>query len=136
MFHLPLARHAVLALAALTLAGVAGAAPTAAEAAYRADRAACLDGSSQQERSACLREAGAALAEARRGRLGHAGDATFAANAIKRCAVHTAADARLACERLAAGEGSSSGSAAGGGILRTLTTAVPAPDPVPAKPAP
>lgn len=136
MIHLPLARHAVLALATLALAGVAGAAPTAAEAAYRVDRTACLDGSSQQERSNCLREAGAALAEARRGRLGSANDATFAANAIKRCAVHTAADARLACERLAAGEGSSTGSAASGGILRSLTTVVTAPDPAPAKPAP
>lgn len=126
-----------LALAALAAAAAAGAAtPSAAEATYRQDRAACLDGSSQQERSACLREAGAALAEARRGRLGNASEASFAANAMKRCAVHTAADARLACERMAAGEGTRSGTAAGGGILRSLTTVVDAPAPGPAKPAP
>ena len=48
----------------------ARAADTAAiEAAYRQERAKCLDGRSQQDRATCLQEAGAARAEALRGRL-------------------------------------------------------------------
>lgn len=130
-------QHATaLAVFSFALAGAAAAAPSSAEATYRLDRAACLDGSSQQERSACLREAGAALAEARRGRLGTESAAVYAANAVLRCKAHTDPVARTACERMAAGEGSTTGSAASGGILRSLTTVVVEGEVVAPKPAP
>lgn len=124
---------AVLALTlGLSLALVAAhAAPASdaesAEARYRSERAACLAGNSPQDRQTCLREAGAARAEARRGRLDTASPQTLAENARRRCAVHVDPDARTACERMAAGEGSSTGSVDGGGVLKSLTTLTPAP---------
>lgn len=131
-----LLQTSALAAVSFLLAGVAAAAPSTAEATYRLDRAACMDGSSQQERSSCLREAGAALAEARRGRLGTESTAVYAANAVLRCKAHTDMAARTACERMAAGEGSTTGSAASGGILRSLTTVVVEGEVVAPKPAP
>src|SRR5690606_16943646 len=41
-----------------------------AQARYERERAACTDGSSQQDRATCLKEAGAARDESRGGRLG------------------------------------------------------------------
>jgi hypothetical protein len=55
-----------------------------AEARYRQDRAMCESGQSQQDRATCLREAGAALAEARRGRLDDS-PAQYQKNALIRC---------------------------------------------------
>lgn len=112
-----------------TLAGPALAAGdrAAAEAAYQQERALCLKGGTAQSRADCLREASAARAEASRGRLSSESAQALAANAKRRCTVHVDADARAACERLAAGEGSSTGSVAGGGVLKSLTVTVPAP---------
>lgn len=117
--HLGLVLGGLIAL----LAGAhAGAAPLDAQQRYRQERAACLGGSSPQAREPCLREAIAALAEARRGRLdGGEAPATLAANALKRCAV-VPADDRDACERLARGEGQVSGSVGQGGLLKQIVT--------------
>jgi len=49
---------------------------------YEGERAACMNGSSNQDRATCLREASAALQEARRGNLS-GGD--LARNAVRRC---------------------------------------------------
>lgn len=101
---------------------------------YRADRAACTDGSSTQERSACLAEAAAVRKEALAGTLGLqtvAGSGQIAptepdllANALARCdAVPT--DVRSDCEqRVTGGDGVIVvGSVAEGGILRVLVPA-------------
>src|SRR5690554_4542672 len=59
--------------AAVLLLGASGAAWSAdmdaARAAYKEQRAACESGNTHQDRATCLREAGAALEEARRGQL-------------------------------------------------------------------
>ena len=93
---------------------------------YAKERSACLDGSSQQERTACLKEADAALAEARRSRLGNAADApALRRNAMQRCDAVRAED-RDNCRRMALGEGTVSGSAAAGGVVKELVTIEPA----------
>lgn len=109
--------------AALALLGAAAQAaePTPRQA-YQQQRAACLQGHTGQDRQTCLREAGAALAEARRGTLAAGGDAAWQRNALARCEAHQDAGERLACERMARGEGSQQGSVAEGGILYELTT--------------
>lgn len=105
--------------------------PTCAVAAAKADiiqqtylkeRETCLTGRSAQDRATCLKEAGAARQEARRGTLDSRVDARqLSENALARCrAVH--AEDRADCERLAMGEGHSSGSVAEGAVLKELIT--------------
>jgi len=91
---------------------------SAAQATYRADRAACLRGETSQDRDTCLREAGAALQEARRGGLGTRED-NFERNRLARCD-HQPPEDRALCVRRMNGEGSTSGSVAGGGVFREL----------------
>ena len=116
------------AAALLALSPTWAASPQAlADASYRLDRAACLDSHSQHERSSCLREAGAVRDEARRGRVlrGETPE-TRALNALQRC-VRLPLESQAVCERMVRGEGSSSGSVAGGGVLREHETEVPVP---------
>lgn len=129
-------RFIALAVCALAVAPawLQAAAPAAAEAAhaaetaYRAERAACLSGRSQQDRATCLKEAGAVRAERRSGRLdSSASAATLQANALKRCEVQPP-QARGDCERLARGEGSRDGTVEGGGVIKEVVTRIPAPD--------
>lgn len=87
-----------------------------AKAQYEKDRALCLSGQSGQDRTTCLREAGAALSEARRGTLGDE-PSSYAKNALIRCQAQPAED-REACQRRVEGAGVTSGSVSGGGILR------------------
>ncbi len=112
--HTPALPHRLLAtlLLALLPALPALAASAAAEATYRDDRAACMAAGAPQSRSDCLREAGAARAEAGRGGL--------------KTATPQDPLVRTSCERMAAGEGSVSGSVDGGGTLKSLTVTVPA----------
>ncbi len=91
---------------------------------YQEDRAFCLSGKSSQDRATCLREAGAALQDARRGRLEDA-QAAYEQNKFARCAYHRNPADREYCERRMRGEGTTSGSVEGGGILRELIVAVP-----------
>jgi hypothetical protein len=91
--------------------------------AYQSDRAACLDGRTNQDRDTCLREAGAARDEARRGRLGEsAGE--FEKNRFARCEGLPQPD-REDCIRRMSGEGTTRGSVESGGIYRELVTPVP-----------
>ena len=123
---------------ALLAAGSAWAATTPANsdalARYQQERAACLNGQSNQDRATCLREAGAALAEAKRGALSSA-DANLTENQRKRCD-RLSDDERSACMARMQGAGSTSGSVAGGGILRELKTTQPAAPAPPAASAP
>ncbi len=99
----------------------------AAKASYASERAACLKGESSEDRATCLKEAGAALADARRaGAKSSDEDAqALAANAVRRCQAVAAAD-RNACEQMALGHGTVSGSVEGGGVLKEYRTVVPA----------
>ena len=89
---------------------------------YRMERDNCLSGRSHQDRATCLREAGAAYAEARQGRLGNDLDAaTLRANALQRCQRQPPED-RADCERLVRGEGRQVGSVAEGAVIKELVT--------------
>lgn len=126
-------RLCLLGAAALAAPLLAAPATASAElqARYRQERAACTNGQSNQDRATCLREADAAYAEARKGGLGD-GSAPYTANATQRCARLPEAD-RADCAARMKGQGSTSGSAATGGIYRELTTReVVLPNPAPA----
>ena len=107
-----------------------GALPAAAQAPGSAERAqqerATCDGV-QQDRAACLREAGAARQEAGRNGLTSVGPARADANAMARCREQPAAD-RADCEaRLQGGARTSTeGSVMGGGVIRETVTPLPA----------
>lgn len=88
----------------------------------RQERAACMSGRTQQDQATCLREANNAAAEKRQGKLDNSG-AQFDANARQRCEVLTGED-RSACEARVMGYGNTSGSVAGGGVIREVETVV------------
>jgi len=94
------------------------------------ERAVC-DGV-QQDRAACLREAGAAQQEARRSGLTSAAPSTYDRHALSRCDNQPAAD-RADCEARITGAGAGStskeGSVMGGGVIRETVTPIPAPRP-------
>jgi hypothetical protein len=89
---------------------------------FQKERAACLSGRTQQEKATCLREANNAAAEKRRGKLDNA-SAQFEANARRRCEALTGED-RSACDARMMGYGSTTGSVAGGGVIREVETVV------------
>ena len=111
---------AACALALSTLAPAQGV--STARQIYQDDRAFCNSGKSSQDRATCLREAGAAAQEAPRGNLTDAPEQ----NRYARCEYHKSAEDRDYCIRRMSGEGTVSGSAEGGGILRELKVVVPA----------
>lgn len=112
----------VPAMLLASVAAGANALPPKEDALYQQERAACLDGSSAQDRTTCLKEAGAARAEARRNKLDNGEtQAQLRANALLRCKPVAESD-RAACERMALGEGTRSGSVAAGGVLKQITT--------------
>lgn len=114
------ARAAVLVMLALTCcAAVAGDSPEA-RARYQAEKTACISGQSHQDSTTCLKEASAALAESTT-RPAQPAPANYRQNALIRCKT-LPADERDACQRRIEGEGSSSGSVEGGGILREVVT--------------
>lgn len=110
------------AMLSVPLAAIAAPKPDAIQETYLKEREACLTGRSAQDRATCLKEAGAARQEARRGTLDSRVDARqLTENALARCrAVHT--EDRADCERLALGDGRSSGSVAEGAVLKELVT--------------
>lgn len=126
-----LIRNWRIALAAALLLACAGPAlaqanaPAGTAAREQQERASC-DGV-QQDKAACLREAGAARQEAGRGGLTAGGGATLDANAMARCKQLPAAE-QADCElRVHGGAGAStSGSVMGGGVIRETVTPVPA----------
>ena len=112
---------AAVAASVIAFAGSATASPLSeAQQRYKQERAACMNGTSNQDRATCLKEAGAALAEAKRGGLasGH-----LARNRLARCDTMPAQD-RKACETRM-DSGTTSGSAQQGGIIRESTEVVP-----------
>jgi hypothetical protein len=113
----------LLCVTGALLVGTASAAGDNAQQKYREDRAACMSGQSHQDRQTCLREAGAALQESRRGGL-KTDEASLSRNQLERCNAFTGQD-RALCERRMR-EGTVSGSVEGGGVLRELVVTVPA----------
>ena len=97
---------------------------TAAREAYLQDRQFCLSGRSAQDQQTCLREAGAALDEARRGSL-TIESAEYEQNRFVRCDYHKDPKDREYCMMRMRGEGSVSGSVDGGGLLRELRVIEP-----------
>lgn len=112
------------AAVALLSSPLAAAADSRAQ--YQEERAACMQLEAGESRTTCLREAGAALQAARRGRLEHP-DAAYEENRLARCGYLPPAE-RPDCERRMRGEGTVTGSVEGGGIYRELRTEVPAPE--------
>ena len=110
---------------------------SAAQSRYQQERAVCLSGGSNQDRATCLKEAGAARAEAQRGGLGDSTE-PYTDNQRKRCA-QLPGSQRQDCLSRMQGQGNVSGSVAAGGLLRETVTVVPAaaaPMPAPAASAP
>jgi hypothetical protein len=114
-----------LAAGLMAAAGVAQAAPRAQNVdplrlQYEREKADCMTGRTSEPRNVCLREAGAAYAQARQGKLISSSDRPeqWATNALKRCEAQPAQDREM-CERRVR-EGQVSGSVEGGGQLRTL----------------
>ena len=97
-----------------------------AQTTYQKEAAGCR-GTTRQDHATCMKEAGAARDEARRGRLADRG-ASYDKNAAQRCDKLPDAD-RKDCLLRAQGGGKASGSVDGGGILRETVTRTP--DPVP-----
>ncbi len=105
-------------------AGAASAAGVSeAQKRFNQERAACMNGTSNQDRATCLKEAGAAFQEAKRASLGTSGDASLKQNSLARCSGLPAQD-REVC-RLRIEQGTTSGTARQGGILRESERTVP-----------
>lgn len=109
--------------AAIAPGGASAQAGSDAETRYQQERALCESGLSPQDRAACLREAAAARAEARRGQLGNgSGDAArHLENALARCKPLPPED-RADCEYRMRGGGAMRGSVEEGGIYRETIT--------------
>lgn len=90
---------------------------------YNQERAHCMSGQSNQDRATCLKEAGAALAEAKKSNLGTSGDASKSSNALARCNAQPAADQQACIQRIQ-GAGATEGSVQGGGLIRSTETPV------------
>ena len=89
---------------------------------YQHEVQSCLSGNTQQDRDTCLREARNAQADKKRGLLDNT-QPQFDANAAARCDVLKGED-KAACKARVMGFGNSSGSVAGGGVLREVETVV------------
>lgn len=114
----------LLGTAALAASPAASGGLAEAEARYRADRAACLQGPASQDRKACLRDAGAVLAEARAGQRRPSSpqaEPDYAANALARCERVPERD-RADCRLRMQGHGTRQGSVAEGAIMYELVT--------------
>lgn len=111
----------VVCATALLLGAGSAVSADSARARFEQERARCLSGQSHQDRATCLREANAAYAEARRGRLDNRQQAMHERNAMARCERLPAAE-RTDCEHRMRGHGTVSGSVEGGGLYRETVT--------------
>ena len=99
-----------------------------AKARYLKERANCETGNTAQDRATCLKEAGAALDEKKKGKLDNSGSPV--ANATDRCNVLPAKDKADCLARIVGPQGpnqrvTTSGSVEGGGVIRETTTTTP-----------
>jgi hypothetical protein len=94
--------------------------PAEAHLRYLIEKAACDEGTADRDREACLRDAAAAYAEARKGVL-ESGEGSFERNALQRCDA-LRGDDREDCIARIRGQGTTSGSVEGGGLYREIRT--------------
>ena len=94
--------------------------PSEAQRTDQKDRAACMSGQTGQDRATCLREASAALQEAKRGNLND-GQAEFERNRLLRCEKQPPQDRQESIRRMSS-EARTTGSVEGCGVLREFTT--------------
>jgi hypothetical protein len=113
---------AVTAATAQVATGVEGNTGIDASGSYQREVQACMTGKTQQDQATCLQEARNAQSDKRRGVLDNAG-AQFQANAMARCEPLIGED-KAACQARALGYGNTTGSVAGGGVLREVETVV------------
>ena len=125
---------AVLGLSAASAMAAAHGAASEIQARYAQERAKCLNGTSNEDRATCLKEAGAARAAAMQGKL-EEGDTRYHHNAMDRCKALSGADAKD-CRACMNGAGTISGSAESGGIYRETVTREVQPADAPASAAP
>jgi hypothetical protein len=111
----------LLAVTAATAQVATGTTGIDASGNYQQEVQACMTGKTQQDQATCLREARNAQADKKRGVLDAGGN--FQANATSRCDVLQGED-KAACQARILGYGSTSGSVAGGGVLREVETVV------------
>lgn len=104
--------------------GTSGASGIDSSGNYRQEVQACMDGRTQQDQNTCLREARNARAERQRGTPDQP---DYAANAMARCDALNGEE-KAACRARVMGYGSTSGSVAGGGVLREVETVVMPPE--------
>lgn len=90
---------------------------------YRQEVQSCMSGKTPQDQATCLKEARNAQADRKRGLLDNAG-IDFKANAAARCDA-LKGDDKAACQARMMGYGTTSGSVAGGGVLREIEILVP-----------
>jgi hypothetical protein len=95
------------------------------EATYQSERADCVAGRTQQAQKTCLVEAASARDAARKGLLTTETPQVLHTNRQQRCLAQPEGPERAACDRMAQGAGTVTGSVAEGGELRELTTVVP-----------
>ncbi len=121
---LPFGVAALLAMTAATAQVAGGAGTTGIDATgnYQSEVQACRSGRTQQDVDTCMREARNAQAERRHGALTQP-SADLQSNAMQRCDPLTGED-KAACQARVLGYGSTSGSVAGGGVLREVETVV------------
>jgi hypothetical protein len=129
--HFSLSIAVFLAAVGFLAAPLAQAQAPGSDSRMQQERATC-DGV-QQDRAACLREAGAARQEASRNGLTSASPGRYDANALARCQLQPASD-RADCEARVRGTGDSAsgGSVMGGGLIRETVTPLP-PQQLPAR---
>lgn len=108
--------------AGVVFAATGATAQVGAQARYQSEVQACNSGRAPQDTATCLKEARAAYAAQKKGQL-DAGDGKLQANSVQRCDVFQS-EAKAACLARISGRGSTSGSVAGGGILREVETVV------------
>jgi|GEM_PF-364913 len=117
-------RSTLLAVLATAGLGLSSGAFAQGSSTYQSERAVC--GHNQQDKAACLREAGAAQDAARRGQLTDPPPDQLVRNALARCDNQPEAE-RRACQDRVRGSGQTAidGSVMGGGVLRETVTPIP-----------
>ena len=112
---------ALLAVSAATAQVASGTTGIDASGNFASEVEACRTGRTQQQQATCLEEARNARAAKQRGVLVNGGD--YQANALARCDVLSGED-KAACHARVMGYGNTTGSVAGGGVLREVETVV------------
>lgn len=116
------AAASLLAMTAATAQVATGTTGIDASGRYQQEVQACMTGQTQQDRDTCLTEARNAQAEKKRGVLDNSGG-QLDANAMARCEPLSGED-KAACKARVMGYGNTTGSVAGGGVLREVETVV------------